>query len=515
MSSEELTAAERLKFGDMGSSMVSIPGAHDGNDMDTTAAEILKYGSSREIENAGQDEGVARAASHGSDSYSQNYEDEEVGEEGIEMQRMDSDEENDSFRAMRRRERSERRQTKVGANKQKGADDFDDEEYGVIVEQIENDPYNIPNDENYHELSRERKAVDDGWRSLCILCSCMSCIVIMGLSIGLGRAAGKTSEEPPPAEVIIKTKKPTGRPSIAPTMPDEDFTWCYEGDESKALEFGRYASMRSGLIDSGLSTEGEFSNSASYQRKSLCWLAFGDRLQLDPADPFLDQRYSLAAIFHYFGEPEIGDPDSPKWLSGRPECQWTNVECDVRTDTTVTRLFLAGLELEGTLPKEMSVLEHVQYLDLSTNFLEGDIASVIGNWANLEELNLSANVFENLPSLDGWKSLRRLDISSNTVEGNIPPRLASSSQLVYLNLAENRLEGVIPEELGSMTSLQTLYMHHNGLVGSMPEAVCDLRAVDLKHLTVDCAPFRKEVECDGNCCTACSDYDLDSSPWDR
>ncbi|KAL7536306.1 hypothetical protein ACHAXR_007066 [Thalassiosira sp. AJA248-18] len=350
-----------------------------------------------------------------------------------------------------------------------------------------------------------------------MLCTCMSCIIIIGLSIGLGVyvASSESSAEVPPLEVIVKSNPPSVSPSIAPsiapTMPP--FVWCYESNESVALGNDRYASIRSALVSSGTSRYDQFSDDESYQRRSLCWLAFGDRLELDATDPFLEQRYVLATIYYGLNQPTILFVDG--WLSGKPECEWQPmVECDSRSDTTVTRLNLHGNDLAGDLPEEMAALQHVAYLDMSSNLLHGDISLVIGGWTHLEELKLSSNNFVSIPeNLESWKALKRLDISSNEIEGTIPESLALSTELVYLDISTNEFFGTIPSVLGNLTYLQSFYTHGNLLEGSMPKEVCFLREEkELMHLSTDCKVPGPEVDCD--CCTICNDYDVDMNPWD-
>jgi len=297
-------------------------------------------------------------------------------------------------------------------------------------------------------------------------------------------------------------------------MPAEDFTWCYESKESMALDDERYTSIRSALISSGISTDDEFSDDTSYQRKSLCWIAFGDRLRLGATDPFIEQRYALATIFYGFDEPNL--LLSQGWLSGKPECEWQPMlECDTRTGTTVYRLDLGGNDLAGALPKEMGILKDVTYVDLSVNLLDRDVSEVIGGWTHLEELRLSSNNFESLPSsLNDWKALNYLDISSNEIEGPIPESLALSTQLVYLDISSNDFDGTISSVFGNMTSLKSFYMQGNALVGSMPDTICGLRSGELRHLSVDCKTSSEEVQCDvPACCTVCNDYDVDRNPF--
>jgi len=522
----DMSAAARLKFGDQPEP--DVPGAHD--ETDTSAAEALKFGtvaspepnherersartglrssSSRGRRSSETSMGMRSTRSRSFDDHSQDYLEEE--EEGIEM-RLDPSDESEDEGTHQARSRS-RRKKNYEAN--------DDEEYGVEIQALGDDPYNIPNEydrDNSRRDGETRKATDEGWRSLCLFCSCILCIVIIGLSIGLGKAASDAkSIEAPPPEVIIKSKPPSDRPTIAPTTPPEDFMWCYLEDESKALSDERYASIRSELTSSDVSTNDEFSDNASYQRKSLCWLAFGDRLELDASDPFIEQRYVLATIFYSFDEPVSLLNEG--WLSGKPECQWEPmVECDARTGTVVSRLDLRGNNLSGALPKEMSSLKSVTHVNLSSNLLNGDVSEVMKSWTHLEELRLSSNNFESFPSfLNDWKSLSHFDISANGIEGVIPENLALSTQLVYLDIALNILEGPIPSSIGNMTSLKYLFMHKNALEGFMPDSICELRNGELDHLSADCRVPSPEVECNApSCCTYCNDYDVDRNPWDR
>merc|ERR1712194_794936 len=176
---------------------------------------------------------------------------------------------------------------------------------------------------------------------------------------------------------------------------------------------------------SGVSTGDEFSNYTSYQRKSICWLAFGDRLKRAATDPFLEQRYALAAIFYAFDEPSSLSDQG--WLSGKSECDWIPmVTCDARTHTTVSELRLPSVGLTGTLPKEMGILKHVAYINLSGNDLNGDISTAIGGWSRLETLQLSRNNFDIIPSsLKDWKVLKHFDISENDLDGSVPKSICS------------------------------------------------------------------------------------------
>ncbi|XP_072961892.1 receptor-like protein EIX2 [Typha angustifolia] len=85
-------------------------------------------------------------------------------------------------------------------------------------------------------------------------------------------------------------------------------------------------------------------------------------------------------------------------------------------------------------------------LDLSGNYLTGEIPEEIGALARLINLNLSRNqLIGNIPeTIGGLLSLESLDLSNNELSGQIPSNLSALTSLVYLNLSYNNLSGRIP-----------------------------------------------------------------------
>ncbi|XP_010273297.1 PREDICTED: probable LRR receptor-like serine/threonine-protein kinase At5g59680 [Nelumbo nucifera] len=85
-----------------------------------------------------------------------------------------------------------------------------------------------------------------------------------------------------------------------------------------------------------------------------------------------------------------GDPCLP---NGFP---WDWVLCSINTETPqITALNLSNYGLQGSLP-DFSALDTLQLIDLSNNSLSGEIPSFLGNLPSLNMLNLANNSFSGL-----------------------------------------------------------------------------------------------------------------------
>ncbi|BBH01435.1 disease resistance family protein / LRR family protein [Prunus dulcis] len=126
------------------------------------------------------------------------------------------------------------------------------------------------------------------------------------------------------------------------------------------------------------------------------------------------------------------------------------------------------LTLKGEELVYNTTLMLVKSIDLSSNFLEGEMPQEIGSLTLLGTSNFSRNqLIGNIFSIVGsMHRLETLDLSHNHLSGHIPQSLASLTFLSHLNLSYNNLMGRIP--LGSQ--LQTLsdssiYMDNPSLCG--------------------------------------------------
>ncbi|TYI07940.1 hypothetical protein ES332_A10G261400v1 [Gossypium tomentosum] len=126
--------------------------------------------------------------------------------------------------------------------------------------------------------------------------------------------------------------------------------------------------------------------------------------------------------------------------------------------------------------------------DLSANKIQGQIpTNICSFFPQLRMLNLSSNILEgNIPPcLDSLKSGYigfYLDLSHNQLHGGIPEKLAKSDSLVFLRLSNNRLSGKITPTIFGLNSLNFLYLDGNNFDGRLPSI--DITIVRLSPLMV-------------------------------
>ena len=197
---------------------------------------------------------------------------------------------------------------------------------------------------------------------------------------------------------------------------------------------------------------------------------------------------------------------SLNWAVDLPITDWDGIRTLEGTPERVTRLFLHGKRLNGTIPAELAFLTNLTHLYLHKNQLNGEIPAELGKLANLEWLSLYSNrltggipsTFADLSNLKrmylnhnqlsgtipselgGMPSLTHLFLHRNDLTGGIPPELGDMTNLAWLSLYSNELTGGIPAELGRLPKLKRLYLHANPLGGEIPAQLGDLSS--LTHL---------------------------------
>ncbi|XP_042751727.1 receptor-like protein EIX2 [Lactuca sativa] len=161
-------------------------------------------------------------------------------------------------------------------------------------------------------------------------------------------------------------------------------------------------------------------------------------------------------------------------------------------------LMLRSNNFSGSIPLQLCQLASLQILDLSVNHLHGSIPSCLSNltimvqqgFSQLQNLDRGVSLGTYSYNIDHvmiqWQGterefirsnmvlLRSIDLSSNSLTGEIPYQITNLDQLIALNLSKNALLGKIPWKIGQMKNLLTLDLSRNKFSGEIPSSMSQM-----------------------------------------
>ncbi|XP_059656556.1 receptor-like protein EIX2 [Cornus florida] len=170
--------------------------------------------------------------------------------------------------------------------------------------------------------------------------------------------------------------------------------------------------------------------------------------------------------------------------------------------TDFWKIRLRSNSFSGNIPLKWCNLPILHILDLAHNNLSSVIPNCLGNLTSLVDGNSSKWEMYTLATGRGYyveettvvskgselqygKTLlyvNSIDLSGNSLVGEIPEEITSLNALGTLNLSMNHLDGHIPNNIGNLRWLETLDVSNNNLLGPIPQSLSSLTF--LAHLNL-------------------------------
>ncbi|PWA56986.1 Leucine-rich repeat-containing protein [Artemisia annua] len=166
--------------------------------------------------------------------------------------------------------------------------------------------------------------------------------------------------------------------------------------------------------------------------------------------------------------------------------------------TNLEELSLGGVNISLVLPTSINISSSLKLLSLQFIGLQGKLPHYIFNLQSLETLDLSWNTLTgNIPSKNLVKltHLTYLDLSHNILNGTLPSWLFISPYLEYLSLSYNMMSGNVPFESFALPSLKTLDLSYNQLAGHT-DMKTFRQLTNLTHMYLSFNNFSGEWELD-------------------
>ncbi|XP_042752028.1 receptor-like protein EIX2 [Lactuca sativa] len=218
-------------------------------------------------------------------------------------------------------------------------------------------------------------------------------------------------------------------------------------------------------------------------------------------------KYHLSRLSYlqsiYLRSCKLLGPRFPKWI---------------QTFKNLTVLDISTTGISDTAPLEFWDMwpSQLQYLNLSSNNISETVLDLSSNFANDSEIDLSSNRFSGpIPNVSSTLStlnlsrnncftggisficqivggfLSFLDLSHNSLIGQLPDCLWRFKGLQVLNIGHNNLFGRIPPSIGSLIQLKVLYLYENDFSGGLPLSL--KTCTSLKSLNLGANKFSRNV----------------------
>ncbi|GJN30286.1 hypothetical protein PR202_gb18579 [Eleusine coracana subsp. coracana] len=163
--------------------------------------------------------------------------------------------------------------------------------------------------------------------------------------------------------------------------------------------------------------------------------------------------------------------------SASSHCTWEGVKC---VKGVVTGLNLAGMNLSGTFPEDITRLSGLTSIILQSNAFADELPQVLVSIPTLEEVDVSDNNFGgHFPAgLGACATLTYLNASGNNFAGPLPADLGTATALETIDFRGGFFSGTIPKSYGKLKKLKFLGLSGNNLGGALPSELFETSALE-------------------------------------
>ncbi|CAN1134145.1 Probable inactive receptor kinase At3g08680, partial [Linum perenne] len=161
------------------------------------------------------------------------------------------------------------------------------------------------------------------------------------------------------------------------------------------------------------------------------------------------------------------------WTSNTNPCTtWLGITCRrIGSGPRVVAIRLPGVGFSGPFPSNtIANLDALTTLSLRSNHFEDELPRDVLSMPSIRRVYLQRNNFSGTIPSSLSTNLVALDLSFNSLDGDIPSTLQNARELARLRLEGNALTGPIPDGL-NVDELKQFNVSYNQLNGSIPKTL--------------------------------------------
>ncbi|KAJ6388081.1 hypothetical protein OIU77_026614 [Salix suchowensis] len=172
------------------------------------------------------------------------------------------------------------------------------------------------------------------------------------------------------------------------------------------------------------------------------------------------------------------------------------IPAEINQMSSLEQLFLSHNLLTGAIPAALGQLPRLGLLDLSNNQLSGansfksrksgSIPTEISGIREIRRyLNLSHNHLDGpLPiELSKLENVEEIDVSSNNLSGSVFFQISSCIAAKLINFSHNSIDGHLPDSLGDLKNLESFDVSGNHLSGGIPTSLNRIQSLSFLNLS--------------------------------